>query len=62
MNVLTKPANRLPVGVAAADCPASLRAFLEPHCPAAIWQRHTPAEVQAWLNALDPVNDPGEDI
>ncbi|WP_299045201.1 DUF1826 domain-containing protein [uncultured Tateyamaria sp.] len=42
------------VGVAVADDPGGLNAFLRPGCAAALWRRHTPPDVQAWLDDLAP--------
>jgi len=41
-------------GVAVADAPEELAAFLQPDCAAAIWRRRTPPDVQAWLDQIDP--------
>jgi len=40
------------IGVAVAESPSSLNAFLRPGCAAAIWRRQIPRTVQAWLNGL----------
>ncbi|MBO6777154.1 MAG: DUF1826 domain-containing protein, partial [Marinibacterium sp.] len=42
------------VGVGLANDPSALNVFLQPGCAAAIWQRQTPPDVQAWITALDP--------
>lgn len=42
------------VGVGLANDPSALNVFLRPGCAAAIWQRQTPPDVQAWITALDP--------
>ncbi|MEL7257488.1 MAG: DUF1826 domain-containing protein [Pseudomonadota bacterium] len=42
------------IGVAIADEPASLNAFVQPGCAAAILRRQTPPDIQTWLNDLDP--------
>ncbi|MEL6169010.1 MAG: DUF1826 domain-containing protein [Pseudomonadota bacterium] len=40
--------------VARVDGSASLGAFLDPGCSAAVWSRQTPSKVQSWLDGLDP--------
>jgi hypothetical protein len=42
------------IGVAVADKPENLRAFLKPGCAAAIWRRQPSADFQNWINDLDP--------
>lgn len=42
------------VGVAVADRPEGLAAFLRPGCAAAIRRRQPPAGLRAWIEALDP--------
>lgn len=42
------------LGVTIGDQPDSLGAILKPECAAAIWRRQIPADIQKWLNALDP--------
>lgn len=54
MSFVRKAANDTAIGVGIADDPASLSAFLQPGCAAAIWRRQTPPEIQNWLNKLDP--------
>ncbi|WP_298971136.1 DUF1826 domain-containing protein [uncultured Roseobacter sp.] len=46
------------IGVAVADAPEDLKAFLKPGCAAAIWRRRHSADFQGWVNALDPSNLP----
>ncbi|MEO1550648.1 MAG: DUF1826 domain-containing protein, partial [Pseudomonadota bacterium] len=54
MNLVRKTIEGAAIGVAVADTPASLKAFLQPGCAAAVWRRQTPPAVQAWLDALGP--------
>jgi len=42
------------IGVAVADKPENLRAFLKPGCAAAIWRRQPAADFQNWVNDLHP--------
>ncbi len=42
------------IGVVVAENPSSFATFLQPGCAAAIWRRQAPADVQSWLNRLDP--------
>lgn len=42
------------VAVAGADDIPSLRAFMDDGCTALLWRRTTPADVQGWLDGLDP--------
>ncbi|MDF1668958.1 MAG: DUF1826 domain-containing protein [Roseovarius sp.] len=36
------------------DRPEDLARFLDPACPAVIWQRHAPPEFQSWIDTLAP--------
>lgn len=58
MNFLQKSLTNAAVGVAVAEEPQSLRAFLKPGCAAAIWRRQPLQDIQAWLDALDPEHLP----
>ena len=42
------------IGLKAVDDPTELETFLQPDCAAALWHRHMPAPVQAWIDGLDP--------
>lgn len=42
------------VGVAIADRPEDLAAFLKPGCAAAIWRRQPEPRFQDWIDSLDP--------
>lgn len=42
-----------PTGVAVVDDPSSLKDFLNPGCPGAIWRRQIPKGTQSWLNKLN---------
>ena len=53
MNVVTRAVNDISIGVAIANAPEALTAFLDPGCSAALWRRETPPDVQTWLDALD---------
>ncbi|MEP1201893.1 DUF1826 domain-containing protein [Tateyamaria sp.] len=46
------------VGVAVADKPQNLRAFLQPGCAAAIWRRQPKPAFQSWIDAIDPMRLP----
>ena len=54
MTLLKAKVKDAAIGVAVADDPASLSAFLQPGCDAAIWRRQTPPITQSWLDSLDP--------
>ena len=54
MNFVRTKVRDAAVGVAVADDPASLQAFLHPGCAAAVWRRQTPPSIQSWLDGLDP--------
>ncbi|MDJ0823151.1 MAG: DUF1826 domain-containing protein [Paracoccaceae bacterium] len=54
MNIVAKPVEDTPIGVSFADDPASLSTFLQPASAAVVWRRHIPADMQAWLDGLDP--------
>lgn len=58
MSIVRKALQDAAVGVAVADDPAFLTAFLQPGCAAAIWRRQTALHVQNWLDGLDPQNLP----
>lgn len=54
MNVVTPfRATPAPSMVISEDA-ASLKALMEPQCPAVLWNRRTPEAVQSWLANLDP--------
>lgn len=42
------------IGVAIADRPDELNAFLKPGCAAAIWRRQVGLGFQSWIDSLDP--------
>ena len=42
------------IGVAVADRPEDLTAFLKPGCAAAIWRRQPASGFQTWIDNLDP--------
>ncbi len=42
------------IGVAVADKPEDLKAFLQPGCAAAIWRRQPEPTFQKWIDTLDP--------
>ena len=46
------------VGVAVADRPDDLKAFVKPGCAAAIWRRQPCDRLQAWVGHLDPATLP----
>ncbi|QFT72548.1 DUF1826 domain-containing protein [Ruegeria sp. THAF33] len=52
MSFVRKTFKGAAVGVAVADDPAGLRAFLQPGCAAAIWRRNMPKDVQSWLESV----------
>ncbi len=54
MTLVRKEVRNAAIGVAIADDPAGLKAFLQPGCAAAVWRRQTPPDVQRWLDSLDP--------
>lgn len=54
MNLIRRQVKNAAIGVAIADDPDALNAFLQPGCAAAIWRRQMPPEVQSWLDGLDP--------
>ncbi len=54
MNYVRQTVKDAGIGVGIADDPEGLRVFLQPGCAAAVWRRQTPADVQAWLDTLDP--------
>ncbi len=58
MNVVPLTINQATNTVAITEDPASLNAFLDSGCAAAIWQRQTPSDIQAWLDGLDPAHLP----
>lgn len=49
---------RTTTGVAFADTPEDLMAFLKPSCAAAIWRRQPVAGFQDWIDGLDPASLP----
>ena len=53
MNVVSEALHHAAIGVAVADDPSSIQAFLEPEYAAAIWKRKIPQINQTWLNSLD---------
>ncbi|SHF43663.1 Protein of unknown function [Ruegeria intermedia] len=52
MSFVRKTVKDAAVGVAVADDPAGLRAFVQPGCAAAIWRRNMPKDVQSWLESV----------
>ncbi|MYF89982.1 MAG: DUF1826 domain-containing protein, partial [Boseongicola sp. SB0676_bin_33] len=46
------------IGVAVADRPEELTAFLNPGCAAVIWRRQPAPDFQAWVDSLEPSNLP----
>lgn len=52
MSFVRKTFKGAAVGVAVADDPAGLRAFLQPGCAAAIWRRNMPKDVQSSLESV----------
>ncbi|MEJ6392659.1 DUF1826 domain-containing protein [Gymnodinialimonas sp. 2305UL16-5] len=54
MNLIRATVQNAAVGVAVADKPKNLKAFLRPGCAAAIWRRQLVQEFQSWVNALEP--------
>ncbi|MEL6620569.1 MAG: DUF1826 domain-containing protein [Pseudomonadota bacterium] len=46
------------IGVAVADKPDDLAAFLKPGCAAAIWRRQPDHAFQDWIDSLDPATLP----
>ena len=54
MTIIQKTVQDAAFGVGVADDPTSLSSFVQPGCPATIWQRQTPRKVQNWLDNLDP--------
>jgi len=53
VNFIRKTVKDAAIGVALANDPAALRAFLKPGCAAAVWRRQTDLDIQAWLNGVD---------
>ncbi len=53
MTLLRERVKDAAIGVAVADEPADLQAFLKPGCAAAIWRRQALKGVQAWIDAID---------
>lgn len=45
-------------GISVTDRSENLSAFRKPDCAAAIWHRQTPADVQNWVDSLDPAQLP----
>lgn len=54
MNMIRQKITDAAVGVGVADTPEGLAAIHKPGCAATIWRRQLPAEVQTWLDGLDP--------
>lgn len=54
MNVIREVVKDAAIGVAVAQKPQDLEAFLKPGCAAAIWRRQPEARFQSWVDTVDP--------
>ncbi|MCE8009635.1 DUF1826 domain-containing protein [Aestuariivita sp.] len=58
MTLVRETVRHAAIGVAVADRPDDLTAFLKPGCAAAIWRRRPEPGFQSWVDALGPANLP----
>ena len=54
MNSMTQTVRSADIGVDLVEDPSALRVFVTPECAATVWHRHTPPEVQTWLDGVPP--------
>jgi len=62
MNFVRNSIGPLVAGGGIADHAADLKVFLDPASAAAVWRRQTPPDVLSWLQGLDPVDGPKDDL